>query len=81
MLTTVTALKRFTLYGESLQHGSPLGDLWTKCTKRQRQYLERGRYITHTPVATPDMAPRGLTTPRNAGGAPVQRRGRPRKES
>lgn len=78
MLTQVTALKRFTLYGESLVHGSPLGALWERCTKRQRQVLERGRYITHTPVAQPDMAPRASSTPRQADGAP-KRRGRPRK--
>ena len=81
MLTQVTALKRFTLYGEPLVHGSPLGALWTRCTKRQRLVLERGRYITHTPVAVADSPPVSKQTPRNAGGAPVKRRGRPRKES
>ncbi len=72
-------LKALTLYGSRYESGSPLPDAaWNQCDKRLRQVLERGRFVTHTPVARPDMAPRPLRTPRNADG-PTSKRGRPRK--
>lgn len=72
-----TALKEFTLYGSRYQHGSPIPDaVWESCDKRQRVVLERNRFITHTPVAQPDRAPRVSNTPRTADGATSRRRGR-----
>lgn len=74
----VTALKEFTLYGSRYNHGSPIPEaVWDQCDKRQRVVLERNRFITHTPVARPQTAPRVPNTPRTADGAP--KRGRPRK--
>ena len=72
----MVALKEFTLYGSRFHSGSPIPDtLWGRCNKRQRQVLERNRFVTPTVAA--DSPPVSKQMPRNAGGP--SRRGRPRK--
>lgn len=75
----ITVLKGLTLYGSRYEHGSPLPlTVWSRCDKRLRTVLERGRFLTIQPATAADSPAVTSLTPRTAGG-PTLKRGRPRK--